>query len=267
MNNVFKPIEIKLSRVTKQISELEKFIIDYSAKNPVKVECVLNEKQLGYKLIQKDMPFNPPIDEWTSLFGECIHNLRSLLDNFAYSLARIKQDPPAKPRHLYFPISLRREDFERNKEKSLEQFPDNAKLIIEKLQPFNRDGSEEFGKPENDLLFLLNELNNQDKHRTPTLVLIVPFNIDFNAKVIFETDEAANANIPPDSTVDIGPLESGKILFEHRTKNPIKSVEGNFNIQAKVGIQLNNEYVDIIELLKHMNQYINLVLVQFNEYL
>lgn len=267
MNEIFRPVETKLLRVLKQINELEKSILYYSAHNLLNVECVFNKRQLGYKLIQKNMPLNIPIDEWNMQFGECIHNLRTSLDNFAFSLARLKQDPPANPKQLSFPIFSKRFFFEKNKRKILEQFPLEIQLIIKKLQPFNRDGSKEFGNPEDDLLIILSELNNLDKHRIPSVVLITPQNIGFNATITFETEEALTANTPPDTTVYIEPLQSGKILFDHRTKDPIKNVEGNFNIQAQVGIKYGDKYFEIIELLKSFYTYINIIISQFHKFL
>src|SRR5208282_3855961 len=47
----------------------------------------------------------PPLDRWSLIAGDCVHNLRSALDHLAYALAAHKiGEAPPNPRSLQFPI-------------------------------------------------------------------------------------------------------------------------------------------------------------------
>jgi len=212
------------------------------------------------------MPENIPINEWDTQFGECIHNLRSSLDNFAFALARLKEDPPLRQKSICFPIYTKKEEFINNGRRNIDQLPSDASELIEKLQPFNRDGSEEFGRPEDDPLVILTELYNSDKHRIPSVVLITPTQIGQEVCVKFYTEEDASANIPPNATVWVGPLKPGAVLFEYKTTAPIESVEGKYDFEAVVGIQYKEQYLHIIPLLKQLHYYVNLVFSQFYKF-
>ena len=192
MQNWFEQIQRKLLRIQQQISELEKSIFDYWNLN--NIDFILNEKKLWYKLIVRDIPQDIPLNHWDEKFWECIHNLRSVLDNFAFYLAKIEKNPPDKPRDIYFPIFLNKKDFDLKKKKILYQLPRSAQIMIERLQPFNRDGSRDIGPPEEDALYILHQLDILDKHHSPSVVLISPTEIWFNGSITFESEEAANRN-------------------------------------------------------------------------
>lgn len=266
MNEVFMPVESKLNRVLIQISELESSIHDFSSRNLISVDCILNEGRLGYKLVQRSMPDNIPINDWDIRFGECIHNLRSSLDNFAFALARLENDPPTRPEKICFPVFTEKEKFINLGLRSIEQLPSKASELIEKLQPFNRDGTEQFGKPEDDPLVILTDLNNSDKHRIPSVALITPTNIGQEICVEFYTEEDASANIPPNAIVWVGPLKAGTVLFEYKTTAPIETVKGKYKLEAAVGILYKGRYLQITPLLKQLYNYLNLVFSQFHDF-
>src|SRR4051794_32749877 len=48
----------------------------------------------------------PPLDRWSLVAGDCVHNLRSALDNLIYAIAiyQSRQNPPPDDKSLQFPI-------------------------------------------------------------------------------------------------------------------------------------------------------------------
>lgn len=129
-------IDLKLKRADQHIQRLAKEIPEWSAKNPVKCNCVLNEGRLGFKLILDKFDEPSSLGDWALSAGECIHNLRSSLDNLAFALARIKQDPPPKPRAIKFPIYQEESQFNGQAKSTLDQLSTQASDLIKKYNHF-----------------------------------------------------------------------------------------------------------------------------------
>ncbi|WP_139178468.1 hypothetical protein [Janthinobacterium sp. OK676] len=266
MSALIRSVELKLNRACEQVQLLSHSISDWAANNPVTADCKLSDGRLGFQLIQKDFTIAPSLDEWSLQFGECVHNLRSALDNLVFALARVKCDPPEKPISIAFPIYQDREKFEKDGRKKINQLPMAAAELIEKLQPFQRDGSHKFGTPERDALVLLQSLSNDDKHKVPSVVVLAPTEMGHDFDVSFYSDEDASANVQPDVTVWVGPLLPGTVLMELRTNSPLKSVNGAFEGHAIVAIETPSGPVAVVQTLQALHQYTNLVASQFRAF-
>lgn len=92
------------------------------------------------------------------LLGDCVHNMRSALDNLICGLARTV-DPYCGCKGMAFPFRENQADWDANVQRNLAGVPQEACKIIEELQPW-RDTS----STPNPLL-MLNKLSNIDKHR------------------------------------------------------------------------------------------------------
>lgn len=122
------------------------------------------------KLIKVEILRDPPA-ELGLIIGDCLHNLRSALDNLAYDLARSHRGVPLSKsvaRESQFPIF---KDCDQFLDKGMDQIRGIApvcKTIIKGLQPYYR--GEKFAYHR---LWMLRELSNSDKHRVlhPTLLL------------------------------------------------------------------------------------------------
>jgi hypothetical protein len=225
----------------------------------------LRESNLGFRLVLQEFEEIAPLYHWGLLLGECIHNLRSALDNLAFALARLVSDPPSTPSALHFPICRDKSGFEKSDRirRSLDQMPAEAAALIERLQPFHRDGSEASGHPDNDPLVLLQWLSNQDKHRIPSVVLVAPTEIHHSCAVEFHSDQDAEANSSPDVTVWVDELHSGTVLLEHRTNRPVVKASGSFHVEAIVAIQTLHKRAPVTEILSQLTYYTALVVDQF----
>lgn len=125
-----------------------------------------------------------PVVEWGVWIGEIAHNLRSALDQLVWQLALLKTNTPA--RNAQFPIfSVGKTTRKRSNGQLIAHFENtrNSKgrlvlgdgrqmirdlspehqAMIERFQPYKRGGSGGHGR--HNLLYLLSEINNADKHR------------------------------------------------------------------------------------------------------
>lgn len=102
------------------------------------------------------------------MVGDCIHNLRSMLDHMTWELAQ-RNGKPQQPRNIAFPIFLRRDGgepcFDINGKRMICELPADTWPIFDRLQPYNRRND-----PTKHPLWILNELWNIDKHRSPHLI-------------------------------------------------------------------------------------------------
>jgi hypothetical protein len=78
-------IESKIKRAEKHIQILATEIPNWSGKNPAKCNCALNDGRLGFKLILNSFDEPSSLSDWALSAGECIHNLRSSLDNLVFA--------------------------------------------------------------------------------------------------------------------------------------------------------------------------------------
>jgi len=200
------------------------------------------------------------------MIGEYIHNLRSALDNLAFALARLKEDPPKNPRVITFPIFIEREQFERNGRSRVAQLPAQAAELIEKLQPFQRKGDSATGTPQSEPLPFLQKLSNNDKHQIPSVVVLLATEMQNSTMVEYRNDEEAAQNIPPDVTIWGGPIEPGTVLVEHRTKHPLAAVKGCHTFSGKVFFELSNDRFPISPTLSQLGYYTDLIIGQFRQF-
>ncbi|RKE80249.1 hypothetical protein [Rhizobium sp. AG855] len=264
MQNFISPVELKIRRAEEKINELSKLISEWGDAKPIKARLEMREGRLGTRLVIENISNIEYLEKFGLITGECIHNLRTALDNLVYALARIVLDPPAKRNSIQFPICETHEEFSKQAKKYLQQLPLDAVILIEKLQPFQRLKPDVEGNPNTDPLVLLRDLSNNDKHRIPIFPTIIPSeSINLSSRVEFFSEEDASSNVPPDITVYLGPLAIGTVVIEHKTNKPVHSAAGEFNFEASVVLQLKYGFEGLEKTLRHLHWYTNLVTDQF----
>lgn len=102
-----------------------------------------------------------PVDPSFSLsVGDFIHNTRSSLDHLVYQLALLNNAPAKAAAKSSFPIHLTHGKFQNATAEKVAPFINPTALAdIEKLQPYST------GKREEDILWILSQLDIIDKHR------------------------------------------------------------------------------------------------------
>lgn len=107
----------------------------------------------------------PPL-RLSFIVGDCIHNLRSILDNLVWQLGNLSGCSTKTLEHIYFPVYETSANF-KIKLKALNCLPQTAIDLIESLQPYQpyHGGNDPHSHP----LWILNRLWNDDKHRSPVI--------------------------------------------------------------------------------------------------
>lgn len=110
-----------------------------------------------------------PPDEWSLVLADAASNLRAALDHLAYGLA--VKDSTVAPRGTEFPIFVDEAEFNNSRRGGLYKIRGitnpEARAVIESAQPYQR--RKQGLASEQHLLWVLQELNNIDKHRRPHL--------------------------------------------------------------------------------------------------
>jgi hypothetical protein len=101
--------------------------------------------------------------------GDAIQNLRSALDYLAAELVRSAGNDP---KLVYFPICESAKKYIADSEGKTKGMPRDAKKLIDSIEPY--------GGGYGDDLWLLNTLNNADKHR-----LLMPVSVNIAQEVVF----------------------------------------------------------------------------------
>jgi hypothetical protein len=112
--------------------------------------------------------------------GECIHNLRSILDNLIWGLCERFQTPNTIHDHIAFPICLTcAKDYHAKLSTpqfmGIQNFPPDVQTLIASLQPYNGPYT---NFPQGNQVYILDRLWNDDKHRVPALMLATSNMVD-----------------------------------------------------------------------------------------
>ena len=100
------------------------------------------------------------------IFAECIHNLRSVVDNVIWQLGQNHGTPEG----ISFPVTFHPNVFSARLNdgvNNLSLLPHDALTLIEQLQPYHLDN------PHDHPLWILSRLWNNDKHRTAVMVAAI----------------------------------------------------------------------------------------------
>lgn len=267
MNPLIRSVELKLARAASQADALLKGASAWSGNYPFPSESLRSEllpNRCGFRIILESVPSPSTLEPLGLLFGEYIHNLRSALDNLAFALARVQQDPPKDPKAITFPIYDDGKKFHAQTGKILGQLPVAAAEMMRKIQPFNRNADGELTKTSDwDKLILLQKFSNGDKHRIPPLALLKPKGMDSSFTVSFTDDEKAACFNPSDTEIWAGPLFAGVVIIEHKWEHPLVTLKGECSFKAKLQFQCDDNFYDLDWIVPSLYNYTSKVAKEF----
>jgi hypothetical protein len=164
-DKIFLPVKLKIDRAAELLDNLIPVLTNFK-NNQSKNICIHPEwtdDGRQYSLIASGNITTPP--ELSLYIGEIIHQLRSSLDHLVCALASYN-GASIKKSHQY-PICKTQADFETAKSKGrLSGLSKPAALEIETSQPYNNTAN-----LTSDILYVLNDLSNTDKHRSLLLTV------------------------------------------------------------------------------------------------
>jgi hypothetical protein len=149
----------------------------------------------------------PPI-RLSILIGECVHNMRSAIDNLVCGLA-LTLKPTCKCRDLAFPLFKDQAEWDEKADKPLKGIPPAAREAIRRLQPWADTVTP-------NPLTILNKLSNIDKHRACNFTLAygrdVAFRVHCNNGAILDVSVKEPLYLGDVHTI---PLQIDKRLVEN----------------------------------------------------
>lgn len=158
---------MKLHGGARHFRDLENVIADWTEKNPIPAPTspVAGEPNT-YKLFMPDKP-KVPLLEWSSRFGDAVHNLRAALDLLTFELCHIDGTGPEKPKQVSFPVLDDSRKWDKQT-RTLSSIPLSFLQRIADVQPWHTED------PSTHLLTLITALDNLDKHRSTVGMLTMP---------------------------------------------------------------------------------------------
>jgi hypothetical protein len=151
----FTSARAKLDRAAEHYQAFQTVLDAYLASQPVSLVPRPNPEGNGddyYVALARALP-----PELNTIFGDCVHNLRAVLDHTVQALAVANGGDP-NDRTTAFPICRYAAEFAKAAKRHLKPLSDQGRSFIESLQPYNRQG-----RP--GTLFELRHLDDRDKHR------------------------------------------------------------------------------------------------------
>jgi hypothetical protein len=250
-DDYFKPILLKLGRAKQQFVEISDLTNEVFNESNIQISAKIRDDKKGYEFITNDYSNGNILDQLSLRVGEYIHNLRSTLDNLIFAVARIKADPPSKPKDLSFPICNNEENYRNQTKKIFYQIPSFLELEILKLQPFivSKD-PKNVGKTL-DSLSIVQNLNNSDKHRVPIILQAIFNEIRFDGSFEFENDNAESFIDEKSEFAKFHTLKPNTAIFEFKTLEKIEKMEMKFNIKLEIAIEYPTKNLNI-EILKNI---------------
>ncbi len=153
---------LKLDRAWQHLTALEDKVEEFLRRGSHEFDYRFDENlRMFYVWVT---PTEKPPPQWSIEVGDVLHNLNSALDHLVCSLARLTVADD-ECRTTEFPIYTTRDLFESKRQRALVNVSQEARDIIEELQPFQAPDN-----PDMHILEILRRFHNIDKHRRLHLV-------------------------------------------------------------------------------------------------
>jgi hypothetical protein len=242
---------MKIERAKRHMEELESVMRVFFDSKPYRFSGKPDTRR---RCVQYTMDTAEPVPpEIPLVVGDVIQNLRSALDQVAYQLYLKGGDGHGRAYLVSFPIFDSFKEYQREKLRKLPGVSAAAVAKIDAIQPY---------KGGNDVLWVLNKLNNIDKHRLLLTVGSAVRGIDVG-KMMFQsmakikpgiqvTKEHSMFFAPKDNSY---PLEVGTLVFTDQTTLEIVDVNVAFEIvlyekevvQGKPVYEFLNTMITVVE--------------------
>ena len=148
--------ELKYARAVHLVNELRGRIDEWSAAETL--VATVHQADPHTVELRLGIRREPPIDEWSLILGDALHNLRSVFDILIWAIATIDGSEPKTPTQVTFPLTSSPRDWNK-RILSLESIPTPLLNRVRLLQPWAQ-GVERVDS----MLWLLHRFDIVDKH-------------------------------------------------------------------------------------------------------
>jgi hypothetical protein len=150
--------ELKYAHAVRLVNDLIGRIGEWQASAPIVVRPhLLDEHNLEMRV---EIRTAPPVDEWSAILGDALHNFRSVYDSLVWAFAHLDGGRPAHPTRVAFPLTESEKDWNKVVRDILESVPPDMIERLRGLQAWanasNRDDH---------LLWILHRFDILDKHQ------------------------------------------------------------------------------------------------------
>ena len=184
-----------------------------------------------------------PATEWALMIGDCVHNTRAALDFLAWELAGA--DP--EDRETYFPICLTRESFRSTGERRIAALHEEARTLIEQIQPYHTSDPPKHG------LWALHQLDIADKHKLLTVTAVIAEVGQFSFKIV-EGYDASRLSLAICPEV---PLEHDAVVGEVHFGVPLPEMTVELEISPGVAFGESHGWGRRMFVIKNLQSIIN----------
>ncbi len=221
----------KLQRARNHLKTLDDSIGVFLKSDPYKLAVTFNEKEGGYTAVLVEVTDIPK--DWSLIVGDIVHNMRSALDNLAYSLAcknlgRVPTGDEAKD--IQFVIIDNAAGWEKQRKRWLRHLSGTAQDTIQRFQPYHRTDL-----TKRHALSVVRDLSNVDKHRHIVVALAVASSSSI---------ELSGEYLDPGSRVIgfTGPIKQGTVIarwnFAVGEQVVPGHLHGEVNAHGKLGLDV-----------------------------
>jgi hypothetical protein len=246
---------VKIARAQEHLNALASRVGLWVATQPFSTVGNLADDQLSWSL-RLIVTAPPPILEWATDLGDCVHNLRSALDAAVWDFCTLGGREPVSPTQIQFPIVTQLDRWASDAARRLAGASDDVIERIRIVQPMMRSDTERSGDP----LLLLQHLSNLDKHRSSISLSLTPDEVHANFGVDFGSEDVAGRNVPPQVAVFTPNLEHDAVLVEYRAKDPIVKTTGGFGVSLTPKVETPQGTQPLFPTVQNLIKYVGTVL-------
>ena len=229
-NDPFESCRSKVRRAQEHCDTLKDEVGPWYKSDPYRIiKNYDSETRRHISTLELDSGKRPPLERWSLLSADCVHNLRTALDHLAYgvAIAESRKDPPPFEDMIPFPIADDSTKFgAAMKRYKLDFLRSILRKAIETMQPYNQPNP--FDARIQPSLAILRDLENRDKHRLLRLVTG-----QMHRATIDELKHDIGTNIT-EISVHVGPLEDRTPFLSFATDKPTPDVK--YTVMATLGV-------------------------------
>jgi hypothetical protein len=209
----------KIERASQHLRELEEKVAQWGDETPYRIDREV-DPETEERILRLSVVRPPEVEDWGAIIGDVVHNLRSALDHLVCALVR-QANPSHQCGGTAFPVLLEEGGWE-GALKKLPGLDAWALRTIQGQQPFSPGKRSGRDHP----LWILNRLDNIDKHRT----LHVADLFQYVPEISFNPPGSAEVT----RTHGGGPMGDGAELFRYRVTEQGAALQYNAQYGADV---------------------------------